>query len=120
IALPPILDGGLQSSLVTQAANQVSTFEVQRDQQGQSIAIDVENALFGVTDARDRNALAVQNLQSAQGQYDLQKAKLAVGLGTTLDELTAFSTLATARVGLEQAKINYLLAVLNLDNVMGL
>jgi len=43
-----------------------------------------------------------------------------VGLGTTLDELTAFSTLATARVGLEQAKINYLLAVLNLDNVMGL
>jgi len=120
IALPPLLDGGLQSSLVQQASNQVSTYEVQRDQQGQSISIDVENALFGVTDAKDRNTLAVQNLQSAQGQYDLQKAKLAVGLGTTLDELTAFSTLATARVGLEQAKINYLLAVLNLDNVMGL
>jgi len=120
IALPPVYDGGLRNSLVQQAADQISTYEVQRGQQEQSIAIDVENALFGVTDAKDRNALAAQNLQQAQGQYDLQKEKLTVGLGTTLDELTAFSTLATARVGLEQAKINYLLAVLNLDNVMGL
>jgi outer membrane protein TolC len=91
-----------------------------QDQQGQSIAIDVENALFGVTDAKNRNDLAGLNLQQAQGQYDLEKAKLAVGLGTTLDELTAFSVLATARVGLAQAKSNYLLAVLNLFNVMGL
>jgi outer membrane protein TolC len=93
---------------------------VQQAQQGQSITIDVENALFGVTDARDRNALAGQNLQQSQGQYNLEKAKLAVGTGTTLDVLTAFAVLATARVGLAQAKSNYLLAVLNLYNVMGL
>jgi outer membrane protein TolC len=92
---------------------------VQLSQQGQSIAIDVQNALFSVADTRDRNDLAIQALQQAQGQYDFQKAKLAVGLGTVLDELTAFSALATARVGLEQAKTNYLLAVLNLYNVMG-
>ena len=42
-----------------------------------------------------------------------------MGLGTTLDELTAFSVLSTARVGLAQAKTNYLLAVLNLYNVVG-
>jgi len=120
IALPPILDGGLQSAQVQQAANQIAAYKVQQDQQGQSIAIDVENALFGVKDAKNRNDLAVLNLQQAQGQYDLEKAKLAVGLGTTLDELTAFSVLATARVGLAQAKSTYLLAVLNLYNVMGL
>ncbi len=120
IALPPILDGGLQSAQVQQAADLIAAYKVQRDQQGQSIAIDVENALFGVTDAKKRNDLAGLNLQQAQGQYDLEKAKLAVGLGTTLDELTAFSVLATARVGLAQAKSNYLLAVLNLNNVMGL
>ena len=51
---------------------------------------------------------------------DLQKAKRAVGLETTLDVLTAFSTLITAQVGLQQAKSTYLLAVLNLNNVMGL
>jgi outer membrane protein len=120
IALPPILDGGLQDALVQQAADQLAAYKVQQAQQGQSIAIDVVNALFGVTDTRDRNALAAQNLQQAQGQYDLEKAKLAVGTGTTLDVLTAFSVLATARVGLAQAKSNYLLAVLNLYNVMGL
>jgi outer membrane protein len=120
IALPPIYDGGLQSAQVQQAASQVSSYQVQQGQQGQSIAIDVQNALFAVTDARDRNDLAVQSLEQAQGQYDLQKAKLAVGLGTILDELTAFSALTTARVGLEQAKTTYLLSVLNLYNVMGL
>ncbi len=120
ISLPPLYDGGLQTSLVRQAANQASAYAVQRDQEGQSITIDVKDALFAVSDAKDRNALAAQNLAQAQGQYDLQKEKLAVGLGTVLDELTAFSALATARVGLEQAKITYLLAVLDLDNVMGL
>ncbi len=120
IALPPVYDGGLQGAAVKQAADQVASVAVQQAQEQQSIAIDVQNALFGVTDAKDRHALAEQNLAQAQGQYDLQKEKLAVGLGTVLDELTAFSTLATARVGLEQAKITYLLAVLNLDNVMGL
>jgi outer membrane protein len=120
VALPPVWDGGLQSAQVQQAADQVGTYQVQQAQQGQSIAIDVQNALFAVTDTRDRSALAVQNLEQAQGQYDMQKAKLAVGLGTILDELTAFSALAAARVGLEQAKTGYLLAVLNLYNALGL
>jgi outer membrane protein len=120
IALPPIYDGGLQNAQVQQAADQVAAYKVQQAQQGQSITIDVGNALFGVVDARERNALAGLNVQQAQGQYDLEKAKLSAGSGTTLDVLTAFSVLATARVGLAQAKSNYLLAVLNLYNVMGL
>lgn len=120
IALPPLYDGGLQNAQVQQAADLIASYKVQQAQQGQSIMIDVENALFGVTDARDRNDLAAQNMQQAQGQYDLEKAKLSAGMGTTLDVLTAFSALATARVGLAQAKSNYLLAVLNLYNVMGL
>ncbi|MGA2639979.1 MAG: TolC family protein [Spirochaetia bacterium] len=120
IALPPILDGGLQSAQVQQAANQITSYQVQQDQQRQSITIAVQNALFGVRDAKDRLDLAGQNVQQAQGVYDLQKAKRAVGLETTLDVLTAFSTLITAQVGLQQAKSNYLLAVLNLNNVMGL
>jgi outer membrane protein len=120
IALPPLYDGGMQNAQVQQAIDQIAAYTVQQTQQGQTIAIGVQNALFGVTDAKDRNDLAAMNLQQAQGQYDLEKAKLAAGLGTTLDVLTAFSALATARVGLAQAKSNYLLAVLNLYDVMGL
>ena len=120
VALPPISDGGQQGAQIQQATNQVSSLSVQEDQQRQSIAIDVQNALFGVKDTQDRLDLARQNVEQAQGVYDLQKAKLAAGLVTTLDVLTAFSVLTTAQVGLVQAGSNYALAILNLNNVMGL
>ena len=120
IALPPIIDGGLVTAQVQQAADQLAALKVQQDQERQSISIDVQNALFSVTDTKDRLDLAGQNVKQAQGVYNLQRAKLAVGLVTTLDVLTAFSALVTAEVGLQQANSNYLLAVLNLNNVMGL
>ena len=119
IALP-VIDGGLRSAQVQQAADQVASFKVQQDQQRQSITISVENALFGVRDTRDRLDLAGQSVKAAQGQYDLQKARYAVGLVTTLDVLTALQSLTSAQVGLEQAKSNYVLSVLNLNSVMGL
>ncbi|HTP59216.1 MAG TPA: TolC family protein, partial [Spirochaetia bacterium] len=119
IALP-ILDGGLRNAQVQQAQQQVSSFKVQQDQERQVITIAVENALFNVQDTRNRLDLADQNVSAAQGQYNLQKARYAVGLVTTLDVLTAFQSLTTAEVGLEQAKSNYILALLNLDNAMGL
>jgi outer membrane protein len=119
IALP-ILDGGLRGAQVQQAADQISSLKVQEDQERQSITIAVVNALFSVQDTRNRLNLAGDNVKAAQGQYDLQKARYAVGLVTTLDVLTAFQALTTAQVGLEQAKSNYLLALLGLDNVMGL
>jgi outer membrane protein TolC len=120
IALPPLLDGGQRSAQLQQVSDQISSYAVQVDQQRQSIAIDVQNALFGVKDARDRLELARLNVEQSQGQYDLEKAKLAVGLETTLDLLTAFSVLTTAQVGLVQAGSNYALALLNLQNAMGL
>jgi len=120
IALPPIIDGGLLGAQVRQAADQLSALQVQQDQQRQSISIDVQNALFSVKDTKDRFDLAGQNVQQAQGVYDLERAKLAVGLETTLNVLTAFSALVTAQVGLEQAKSAYMLAIVNLNNVMGL
>jgi len=116
----PILDGGLQNAQVRQAADLVSSYKVQQDQERQTITIAVENALFGVQDTRNRLDLAGQTVKAAQGQYDLQKARYAVGLVTTLDVLTAFQALTTAQVGLEQAKSNYILALLSLENVMGL
>jgi outer membrane protein TolC len=93
---------------------------VQRDQERQSISIDVQNALFSVQDSSDRLDLSKQNLEQAQGVYDLEKEKFALGSAAVLDVMTAFSTLATAQAGLEQAKSTFNLAILNLYNVMGL
>ena len=119
VALPPLYDGKQQSSSVRQKTDQLESYKLQRAEERQSIAIDVQSALFAVKDSNDRLDLAKQNLEQAQGQYDLEQAKLRAGLGTTLDVLTAFSALAAAQVGLEQARATYAIAVLNLDNVMG-
>ena len=119
IALP-VLDGGLNNAQVQQAAAQAATFRIQQDQQTQAITIAVRSALFGVKDAKDRLDLAGQNVKAAQGQYALQKARFQVGLVTTLDVLTAFQSLTTAQVGLEQARSTYVLSVLALNNAMGL
>ena len=119
LGLPPIYDAGLFRSQLNLATDLIATLKIQLDQQSQAIMVDVQNAVFLTTDTQDRQALAVLNLQQAQGQYTLERAKFQAGSGTTLDVLTAFSVLATARVGLVQAKSNFLLAVLNLDSVMG-
>lgn len=120
LALPPVWDGGNLGALVSQASDQVAGLEVQRDQERQTITVQVQNAWFSLTDTKDRWDLAVTNVDQAQGVYDLEKLKLSVGLETVLDVLTAFTTLTTAEVNLEQAKSNYILAVLTFNNALGL
>jgi outer membrane protein TolC len=119
IALPPIYDGKQQASLLRQKANAIENYNVLREQERQSITIDVQNALFSVTDASDRFDLAKRNLEQTQGVYDMQRAKFRAGLASSVDVMTAFAALATAQVGLETAKATYNLAILNLYNVMG-
>ena len=120
VALPPLYDGKQQSSLVRQKGNAVESYRVQRDQERQSITIDVQNALFNVLDARDRLDLAKQNLEETQGVYEMQQEKFRAGSATSVDVMTAFANLATAQVGLETAKSTYYLAILTLDYDMGL
>jgi outer membrane protein TolC len=119
IALPPIYDGRQQASLVRQKTDAIESYGVQRDQERQSIAIDVMNALFSVKDTSDRLDLAGQNLSEAQGVYVLQQAKFRAGTASSVDVSTAFAALAAAQVGLATAKSAYNLAILNLYNVMG-
>ena len=120
VALPPVWDGGNTGAQVQQANDQVATSEIQRDQERQTITAQVQNDWFAVTDTQDRVDLAVTNVQQTQGVYDLERLKLSVGLETVLDVLTAFTNLTTAQVALEQAKSNSILAVLTLNNALGL
>jgi outer membrane protein TolC len=120
VALPPIYDGKQQESLVRQKGDTLESFRVQEDQERQSIEIDVRNALFSIKDSSDRLDLAKQSLEEAQGVYEMQKAKFMAGSASSVDVMTAFSSLAAAQVSLETAKSTYNLAILNLDNVEGL
>ncbi len=119
VALPPIYDGKQQASLVREKANAIENYNVQREQERQSITIAVQNDLFAVKDTSDRLDLAKETLDEDQGLYDLQRAKFRAGTASSVDVNTAFSNLATAQVGLETAKSTYNLAILALDNDMG-
>ncbi len=116
----PIFESGLRVAQVQAANDQIRSYAVQLDQERQSITIAVDNALFGVTDAKNRQDLASQSLDAAQGQYNLERSEFAVGLATNLDVLTALSALTTAQVALQQARSTYALAVLSLINSLGL
>ncbi len=120
IALPPVYDGGLNSAQVRGANGQIEVIELQQAQTRQTIAVAVEKDVFAVQDAKDRLDLAQTSLEAAQGQYDLQKSKLVLGLALTTDVLTAFTNLVSARLGLEQAKSVLVLAILQLNNDLGL
>ena len=116
----PVFEGGLLRAQVQAATDQLQSLAVQQDQERQSIAIAVDSAFFNMTNARKQLDLAGQSLQAAQGQYQLERSKLAVGLATNLDVLTALAALTTTQGQLVQAETGYSLAVLNLINVMGL
>lgn len=119
IALPPIYDGKQQASLVREKTDAIENYNVQREQERQSITIAVQNDLFAVKDASDRLDLAKQTLDEDQGLYDLQRAKFRAGTASSVDVMTAFSNLAAAQVGLETAKSTYNLSILTLDFDMG-
>ncbi len=116
----PLLEGGLLRAQVDAANAQLQSLDVQQSQERQSIAIAVDAALFGVKNAQDQLDLAGQSVKAAEGQYNLERSKLAVGLATNLDVLTALSALTTAQGASVQAETGYSLAVLNLITAMGL
>ncbi|HUZ18122.1 MAG TPA: TolC family protein, partial [Spirochaetia bacterium] len=115
----PILDGGLAAAQVSQAQSALDQLSVQEAQQKQNITIGVRGAYFSVTDAGNRLALAQQNVDQAQKQYELEKIKFTAGLASNLDVLTAFVTLTNAQVAEEAANTTLSLAVLNLQQAMG-
>ena len=115
----PVFEGGLLRAQVQAANDQLQSLAVQEEQERHSIAIAVDSALFNVNNAREQLDLAGQSVQAAQGQYGLERSKLAVGLATNLDVLTALAALTTTQGQLVQAETGYSLAVLNLINVVG-
>jgi outer membrane protein TolC len=119
VALPPIWDGGALSAAKRQSSNLVSQYQIQQEQQGLSITVEIQKDWFAVQDARDRLDLAKSNADQATGEYKLEALKLSVGLETTADVLTAFTTMTTAQVQLEQAKNTAILAVLTFNNALG-
>jgi len=116
----PIFENGLLAAKVKQAQAQLDSLERQKSQEGASIDISVESAIFSVTQSKRSLDLARQNLTAAEGQYTLESEERIAGVATNLDVLQASAAVAQARLGLEKTQNAYNLAVLNLNNSLGL
>lgn len=116
----PIFENGLLSAQVKRAQAQLDSLKHQRTQEVQKIEIAVQNAIFAVDQSKKSLALAQQSVEAATGQYALEKDKRAAGLATNLDVLQASSSLAQSKSSLEKARNAYDLAILSLNNTLGL
>ena len=63
--------------------------------------------------------LAGRSLEQAQARYGLAVSRLEAGLGTHLDVLTASAAAGDARLALERARGDWLLAVWGLEHELG-
>jgi outer membrane protein len=115
----PIVDAGSNAALVQQAAQSNAALRVQQAQLAASIATNVKNALYGLTDLTARVELAKQSLDLAQAQYDLTRLQFDTGVSSNLDVLTASVAFTAAQVALAAARNSAQLAALALQNAMG-
>lgn len=116
----PVFENGLLSAQVKRAQAQLDSLRRQQTQEAQTIEIAVENALFSVVQSKKSLDLSRQSVEAAAGQYALEKDKRKAGLVTNLDVLQASSALAQSKSSLEKARNAYDLAVLSLNNTLGL
>lgn len=116
----PIFENGLLAAQVKRAQAQLDSLKHQQAQEAQTIEIAVENAIFSVVESKRSLDLAQQSVRAAEGQYALERDKRSAGLATNLDVLQASSSLAESKSSLEKAQNAYDLAILSLNNTLGL
>jgi len=119
IALP-ILDSG--SSAYQKEVNryQASVYDSQEDQLRRGIALDVENAYEAVQVQTERLELTKLSAANSVGQYNLKKIQRQYGTATNQDVLAAAVNMVNASTASAATRSALELAVLQLQNAMGL
>ena len=115
----PIIDAGGLRAQAREAGAQVAALALQRDQLASTIDLDVRTAWLALRDLKDRVGLAGDSIALAKDQYDLANTQFELGTGTSQALLTASTALSAAEAGLEQAKNDFTLGILALNNAMG-
>jgi outer membrane protein TolC len=116
----PILDSG--SAKYQEEANryQSSVYDLQDDQYRRSISLAIENDYASVQLQTKKLQLAKLTAENSKGQYDLKKLQRQYGTATNQDVLTAAVNMVNANTSLATARNNLELAILQLQNDMGL
>jgi len=116
----PILDSGSAAYLAEANRYQQSVYDFQGDQLRRSIALDVENAYQAVQLQSQRLELSNLTADNSADQYNLKKIQRQYGTATNQDVLAATVNMVNASNARAAARNALELAILQLQNAMGL
>lgn len=115
----PLVDSGLAAAGVRESEIANEQAQLETRQLAQTVTTEVTTAVVDLNDAVARVDLVAARRDLARAQYELAQTKLALGIGSTLDELDALVTLTQADVSLSKAKSDVYLGILRLQDAIG-
>ncbi len=112
-------DGGANRAALDEAKATQANSQEQVNELTRQIHAQVEDAVLGVNDAKDRIRAAQSSYDASRKNLDVQIEKYGQGLAITLDMLNAEAQLVSAQSSLVQARYDYYIAVAQLEYALG-
>jgi outer membrane protein TolC len=116
----PIVDSGLAAAQAAEASARNQVSRIAAESLAARIASDVAEKAAVVRELQERGELARSSLEVALLQAELAELKFQQGAGTQMEALSASVAASAARAALEKARSDVQLAVLELQNAVGL
>ncbi len=115
----PIFNGFLIRHQVDEARANLRTLNANEEAIRQSILLSVQQALLGLSEARQRIAVAEVTVRQATENLELANGRYTAGVGSPIEVTDALVSLSNARTGYNQALYDYRIAQATMDKAIG-
>ena len=115
----PLFDGGNRELDLLEANETLSQTELRVTELEKEIRVEVREALLSVETLHATLETLHKEVALARENYEMTSKQYRVGLSTSLDVNTALNTLNQVRTQLIDQTYTYQVALLNLDNAVG-
>ena len=115
----PLFDGGNRELDLLEANETLSQTELRVTELEKEIRVEVREALLSVETLHATLETLHKEVALARENYEMTSKQYRVGLSTSLDVNTSLNTLNQVRTQLIDQTYTYQIALLNLDNAVG-
>ena len=115
----PVDDGGATRAAVAAARLEAREAELRLQQAAEAIAVEVDQAVVGVVDARERRAVAEEAVREARSAMEMARLRFQAGIGTQLEVLDAQAALTRAEASVAESRCDLCAALARLMRAVG-
>lgn len=115
----PIFAGGKRRSDISQAKINISQFNLEKENTERTLNVALTQAINNINTYIKQYAAASSNVEQAQKGYDIAVRRYEIGNGTQLEVNNSQLALTQARIYLNQAVYNYMVAQASLNSITG-